>query len=92
MRVAVNIKLSDAEQCALLGLLVPGHSSEQLALRARIVLLASEGRTNKEIARRLGVGRITAARWRERFAAEGVTCLRARRTGSGLRLAPHGAR
>jgi transposase len=41
-----------------------------LALRSRIVLAAAGGENNSQIARRLGVGRPTAAKWRARFVAE----------------------
>ncbi|WP_246143790.1 ROK family protein [Actinacidiphila oryziradicis] len=41
------------------------------ALRASIVLEASLGRNNAEIARRLGASRQTVVTWRQRYAAEG---------------------
>jgi transposase len=44
----------------------------RLVERARIVLLAAEGRDNKEIAAELGVTRATVGRWRDRFAGQGV--------------------
>ena len=40
--------------------------------RARIVLLAAEGRENKGIAAELGVSRATVGRWRDRFAERGI--------------------
>jgi transposase len=40
----------------------------RLAQRARIVLLASQGLQNLEIAAQLGVGRVQVGRWRERYA------------------------
>ena len=40
--------------------------------RARIVLLAADGRGNREIARELGIGRIQAGCWRDRFAQGGL--------------------
>ena len=43
--------------------------------RARIVLLAAEGLENKQIARRMGVTREKAARWRDRFLAGGIVAL-----------------
>jgi transposase len=43
-------------------------SSQALALRCRIVLAAAEGMANTEIAAELGCNRLTAGRWRGRFA------------------------
>jgi transposase len=43
-----------------------------LVERAQIVLLAADGRENKDIATELGITRATAARWRDRFAARGI--------------------
>jgi len=46
-----------------------------LAKRARIVLLASEGVRNAEIAERLGVSRPTVNRWRARYVEGGIDAL-----------------
>jgi transposase len=43
-------------------------SAQALALRARIVLAASEGLNNTQIAERLDVARLTVTKWRGRFA------------------------
>jgi transposase len=45
-------------------------SSQQAALRARIVLLAAEGVSTTTIAAHLGITRHTAQQWRNRFVAE----------------------
>jgi putative transposase len=51
--------------------LVRGHSTpQQLALRARIILLAAEGIGNRESARRLGVTVQTVRCWRRRWDGE----------------------
>ena len=48
--------------------LVRRHSSaQQIALRARIVLLAAEGLNNSQIARQLGVAVDTVRYWRSRW-------------------------
>jgi predicted NBD/HSP70 family sugar kinase/transposase-like protein len=53
-----------------------------LALRARIVLLATEGRRDAEIARQLGVSRQTVGTWRHRWHSDGLAGLEQRpRTG-----------
>lgn len=43
--------------------------------RARIVLLAGQGLSNREIARRLGVSRPTVITWRQRYATAGLAGL-----------------
>jgi len=68
MRVAPEVVLSDEELAELNGLVRSKLTSVRLAQRARIVLLAAQGLRNKDIAARLGVGRIQVARWRERYA------------------------
>jgi transposase len=60
--------LTDEEQAELSGLIRSKLTSVRLAQRARIVLLASQGLQNQEIADALEVGRIQVARWRERYA------------------------
>jgi len=47
-------------------------SAQALAERSRIVLLAAEGLKNTAIAERLGIARATAAKWRSRFACQGL--------------------
>ena len=43
-----------------------------LALRARIVLHCRQGRSNRDVARRLGITVQTVCKWRQRFLAERV--------------------
>src|SRR5215218_7468376 len=72
MRRACTITLTDEDR-ATLERLARGRSTEaRLVERARIVLLAAQGRENKDIAAELGVTRATVARWRGRFAARGI--------------------
>jgi transposase len=66
---APPIELSKAE-CQELWALLRRHSTpQQMALRARIVLLAAEGANNCQIARQLGVSLDMVRRWRERWFA-----------------------
>jgi transposase len=69
---AVAIELGDDERAVLEGFVRRRTSAHGLAQRSRIVLEAAAGRTNTEIAERLGVGRPTVTRWRRRFAERGV--------------------
>jgi DNA-binding CsgD family transcriptional regulator len=64
--------------------LVRGHSTpQQLALRARIILLAAEGIGNRESARRLGVTVQTVRCWRRRWDGEPDLALAGRCAASG---------
>ena len=72
MRRACEVTLTDEDR-AVLERWSRGRSTEaRLVERARIVLLAAEGRENKDIAAELGITRATVARWRDRFAAGGL--------------------
>lgn len=66
--LAVSIVLEADEKSALLALTRKHGAPQSLALRARIVLSAASGLTNKEVAARLGVCPATAGTWRNRFA------------------------
>jgi transposase len=68
----VTIELSDEDRAVLEGWTRRRTSAHGLAQRSRIVLDAADGRTNTEIAQRLGVSRPTVTRWRRRFAERGV--------------------
>jgi transposase len=67
MRVAQAIVLSDEERAELSSLVRSKLTSVRLAQRAQIVLLASDGKQNQEIAEQLGIGRVQVSRWRERY-------------------------
>jgi transposase len=47
-------------------------TAQALALRSRIVLNCGEGGFDGEVAKRLGINRLTVGRWRRRFIREGV--------------------
>ncbi|MBV8217135.1 MAG: helix-turn-helix domain-containing protein, partial [Solirubrobacterales bacterium] len=70
--VAVSIELSDQERAQLESWARRRTSAQALAQRSRIVLLATEGLKNTEIADRLGIKRTTAGIWRSRFAGHRV--------------------
>jgi transposase len=61
------ITLADEERRGLAALARRPTTPQQVALRARIVLAAAEGRNNAEIARAVGVDVETARRWRGRW-------------------------
>jgi transposase len=66
--VAVSIELSGDERAQLESWARRGSSAQALAQRSRVVLLASQGLNNTEIAARLGVHRPMVRKWRSRFA------------------------
>ena len=68
MRKATAITLDEQERLAL-GRWARGRKTPaRLVLRAQIVLRAADGMDNLSIADELGTGRLTVARWRNRFA------------------------
>ena len=62
-----QIVLSAAERRALSSLVRRHSAPQQVAVRARIVLAAAEGRNHRQIARDLGVSLDTARLWRQRW-------------------------
>jgi len=72
MRKASVIELDDAQREELVRLAHSNTTEVRLARRASIVLLAADGLDNYRIGEILGVGRIQAGRWRERYAAGGL--------------------
>ena len=73
MKTAPKIALTE-EQRAVLTRWSRGRSTPaRLVLRAKIVLLAADGKMNFVIAGELGTDRATVGRWRKRFAARGVS-------------------
>ena len=72
MRVAVDIELKDGERQLLERLSRSRSTSVRLAERSRIVLLASQKKTNGEIAEELGISRQKVGRWRDRYQKFGL--------------------
>jgi transposase len=72
VRVAPGIELSAEDEAELLRLARSKTSSVRLVQRARIVLLAAQGRQDLQIAQELGIDRITAGRWRRRYIEAGL--------------------
>lgn len=67
-RSAVPIRLKSRERKELLRIVRAQKSQQRMVLRARIVLLAADGRNNCEIADELRCDVQTARKWRFRFA------------------------
>ena len=61
------VDLTEEERTSLLDLIKSGQHSARKLNRARILLLADEGKTDSEIAEALHTGTATAQRTRQRF-------------------------
>jgi len=68
MRVAARIVLTPEERRQLEKWSRGRSTPQRLVLRSKIVLLAAEGRTNKQIVDELDTNPVTVGRWRSRFA------------------------
>lgn len=72
MRVAKVIELTDEERMTLTRWSRGRSTPARLVLRARIVLLAADGKRNDEIAEALDTRRATVGLWRRRFAIDRI--------------------
>ncbi len=72
MRIAPPVTLSEDQRKVLIRWSRGRSTAARLVLRAKIVLMAAEGKMNFVIARELGTDRLTVGRWRSRFAAKGL--------------------
>ena len=90
MPVKYIVNLSEAEQDELLNLTKKGKDSSRVFKRAQMLLLASQGYGDAEIAQMLMVGESTVHRTRQRYVEEGVAlALRERpRLGRPGKLSP----
>jgi transposase len=71
MRRACKIKLSETDRNKLEHNIKSRKTSVRLVERSKIILLASDGNTNKQIAEEIGTTPKTVGRWRNRFAQLG---------------------
>lgn len=62
-----TLNLSDGEREQLQQMLNRHNAPQQIALRAKIILMASDGQNHREIARSLDINRQTARLWRNRW-------------------------
>ncbi len=61
------IELENIEEQELAKILARHSTSQQIAKRAKIILMASQGKNHRQIARELGISREMARLWRERW-------------------------
>jgi transposase len=72
---AVVVRLKPEERAVLEARLRAPTTEQRQVFRARIVLLAAEGRSTRSIARELGTMPRTVSCWRIRFARQGFAGL-----------------
>jgi hypothetical protein len=64
---AIIINLSEEAAAALSKLIKAHQTGQQKVIRARIIVAASQGQSNAQIARALGVDEDTVRLWRQRW-------------------------
>jgi len=72
MRVAIRINLTEEERATLTRWSRGRSTAARLVHSAKIVLMAADGKMNKEIVAALGTDAQTVKRWRTRFAERGL--------------------
>ena len=72
MRTGVEFEVSDEQRRQLEAIANDGNSKQKHAVRARIILLSSEGLGTMAIMDRTGTAKPTVWRWQARFMEEGV--------------------
>lgn len=72
---AVALSLSDIDREQLCAWLRAAATPQQVALRCRLVLSATQGMQDLEIAAEHAVNRHTVALWRKRVSVEGIGCV-----------------
>lgn len=74
-RKSLPVLLTDAEIMRLEQWIRAGSTPQQVVLRARIILAAARGQTDRQIAQELKVQRRTTALWRQRVRQQGIGCV-----------------
>ena len=80
---AAPLPVSDEQRQTLESWVRAHNTAQSVVLRARIVLLAADGRANHAIAEKLRTTRTTVLLWRERFSTAGLGGLRRVAPGRG---------
>lgn len=81
--VAKPLQVSGADRRTLHQWVEAPSTPQGVVIRARIVLLAADGKPNSGIARDVSVGRPTVLLWRERYETGGLAALREIKEGRG---------
>jgi transposase len=78
-----RVDLSEAERTTLLGLIQKGKTAARKVRRAHVLLLAAEGKTDRQISEPLHTGTATVERLRKRFVEEGLEAALAEKARPG---------
>src|SRR5262249_45833662 len=73
---ATQIRLDPETRSELEGWLRASTTEQRMVRRARIILLAAEGKASRAIAREVGGRPLVVSTWRTRFAAQGIEALK----------------
>lgn len=82
-RVAKPVVLEQSDRLKLTSLAQGSATPHRLVMRARIILCAADGNSDRDIARMLRTSEPTVRSWRARFRSEGVAGIEADRPRSG---------
>ncbi len=74
-RKSLPVALSESEIVRLEQWIHAGSTPQQVVLRAKIILRASRGESDQQIAREMKLQRRTAALWRHRVSEQGIGCV-----------------
>src|SRR5512144_1969648 len=74
-RKSLPVVLSESESLRLEQWVRAGSTPQQVVLRARIILRASQGQSDQQIAAEMQLQRRTAALWRHRVCEQGIGCV-----------------
>jgi len=81
-----GLRITEGDRQLLRAWIPAGTTPQRIVRRARIVLLATEGCSSREIASRLGVSTHTVSLWRKRFQTGGSLALRRDAPGRGRKV------
>jgi transposase len=84
-RKSIPVVLSESEILRLEQWIRSGSTPQQVALRARMILAAAEGKQDKQIATQFDVHRFTVALWRRRVRDQGIGCVWEIASGRGCK-------
>lgn len=71
-RPLTPLRMTDEQRAELRGWARRPKTAQAMALRARIILLCAEERSNQDVAEELSVHQVTVGKWRQRFISMGL--------------------
>lgn len=83
---AFPIVLSDTERAELEKLRRSGTAEARISRRARIILLAADGKSNSTISEKVGLERDCVIEWRRRYKQGGIEALHDKHRSGRLKL------